>query len=207
GGRHAKRGGPRRIGLVGSAKAQQMVAAPPLGGRFGRPEDIAPVVVFLVSDEAAWLTGERISASGGARESRAMCFGRVRGNGRLVMGSPQVPSGDERRPRATAQPHVGCAQRMVVETGDDETDAGDLRNCATLAMRNSRVPTKGEPMSQDSRQVRFGLWYDFRNPPQWRQASDRLYGEILDQIAWGEHHGFDDVWMSEHHFIDDGYLP
>ena len=62
-------------------------------------------------------------------------------------------------------------------------------------------------MSQDSRTVRFGLWYDFRNPPQWRQASDRLYGEILDQIAWGEHKGFDDVWMSEHHFIDDGYLP
>ena len=38
-------------------------------------------------------------------------------------------------------------------------------------------------MSQDSRQVRFGLWYDFRNPPQWRQASDRLYRDILDQIV------------------------
>src|SRR6266478_6838660 len=62
-------------------------------------------------------------------------------------------------------------------------------------------------MSQDSRQVRFGLWYDFRNPPQWRQASDRLYREILDQIAWGENNGFDDVWLSEHHFIEDGYLP
>ena len=62
-------------------------------------------------------------------------------------------------------------------------------------------------MSQDSRQVRFGLWYDFRNPPQWRQASDRLYRDILDQIVWGEHNGFDDVWLSEHHFIDDGYLP
>ena len=62
-------------------------------------------------------------------------------------------------------------------------------------------------MSQETRRIRFGLWYDFRNPPQWRQASDRLYGEILDQIAWGESHGFDDVWLSEHHFIDDGYLP
>jgi alkanesulfonate monooxygenase SsuD/methylene tetrahydromethanopterin reductase-like flavin-dependent oxidoreductase (luciferase family) len=62
-------------------------------------------------------------------------------------------------------------------------------------------------MSQDSRTVRCGLWYDFRNPPQWRQASNRLYGEILEQIAWGELNGFDDVWMSEHHFIDDGYLP
>src|ERR1700680_1178316 len=62
-------------------------------------------------------------------------------------------------------------------------------------------------MNKDSRKIRFGLWYDFRNPPEGRQASDRLYSEILDQIAWGESHGFDDVWLSEHHFIEDGYLP
>ena len=62
-------------------------------------------------------------------------------------------------------------------------------------------------MSKDGRKIRFGLWYDFRNPPQWPQASDRLYSETLDQIAWGESHGFDDVWLSEHHFIEDGYLP
>src|SRR5438132_11695416 len=62
-------------------------------------------------------------------------------------------------------------------------------------------------MSDDSRKLRFGLWYEFRNPPQWRQPSDRLYREILDQIAWAENHGFDDVWLSEHHFIEDGYLP
>jgi hypothetical protein len=62
-------------------------------------------------------------------------------------------------------------------------------------------------MNKDGRKIRFGLWYDFRNPPKWRQASDRLYSEILNQIAWGESHGFDDVWLSEHHFIEDGYLP
>ena len=62
-------------------------------------------------------------------------------------------------------------------------------------------------MSDDSRKIRFGLWYDFRNPAQWRQPADRLYREILDQIAWGENNGFDDVWLSEHHFIEDGYLP
>jgi alkanesulfonate monooxygenase SsuD/methylene tetrahydromethanopterin reductase-like flavin-dependent oxidoreductase (luciferase family) len=59
----------------------------------------------------------------------------------------------------------------------------------------------------DKTKIRFGLWYDFRNPAQWRQPYDRLYSEILDQIAWGENHGFDDVWLSEHHFIEDGYLP
>jgi alkanesulfonate monooxygenase SsuD/methylene tetrahydromethanopterin reductase-like flavin-dependent oxidoreductase (luciferase family) len=62
-------------------------------------------------------------------------------------------------------------------------------------------------MNQPNRKIRFGLWYDFRNPAQWRQSYDRLYGEILDQIAWGENNGFDDVWLSEHHFIEDGYLP
>ena len=62
-------------------------------------------------------------------------------------------------------------------------------------------------MSDGTRKLRFGLWYDFRNPPQWRQSSDRLYREILDQIAWAENHGFDDVRLSEHHFIEDGYLP
>jgi len=62
-------------------------------------------------------------------------------------------------------------------------------------------------MSLDSRKIRFGLWYDFRNPSRWRQSADRLYSETLDQIAWAENHGFDDVWLSEHHFIEDGYLP
>jgi 3-oxoacyl-[acyl-carrier protein] reductase len=57
--------GNKRIGFVGSAEGEAMVAATPLGGRWGRPEDIAPAVVFLASDDAAWLTGERINASGG----------------------------------------------------------------------------------------------------------------------------------------------
>src|SRR6266705_4244472 len=62
-------------------------------------------------------------------------------------------------------------------------------------------------MSNDRGKIRFGLWYDFRNPAQWRQPADRLYGEIFDQIAWAENNGFDDVWLSEDHFIEDGYLP
>jgi hypothetical protein len=62
-------------------------------------------------------------------------------------------------------------------------------------------------MSNNRGKIRFGLWYDFRNPVQWRQPADRLYREILDQIAWGENNGFDDVWLSEHHFVEDGYLP
>lgn len=55
--------------------------------------------------------------------------------------------------------------------------------------------------------LRFGLWYDFRNPPAWRRPYDRVYAEILEQVAWAEDLGFDDVWLSEHHFVDDGYSP
>ena len=34
-------------------------------GRLGNPEDIAPMITFLVSDEASWITGQAISISGG----------------------------------------------------------------------------------------------------------------------------------------------
>jgi 3-oxoacyl-[acyl-carrier protein] reductase len=36
-------------------------------GRVGQPEDIAKLAVFLASDQSAWITGERIAASGGLR--------------------------------------------------------------------------------------------------------------------------------------------
>jgi len=51
-------------GIVGSDFANQMIARTPLG-RFGQPEDIAPIAVFLASPESSWLTGEIITASGG----------------------------------------------------------------------------------------------------------------------------------------------
>jgi 3-oxoacyl-[acyl-carrier protein] reductase len=59
--------GNRDSGFVGSeaGNAGAAAAATPLGARFGKPEEIAPVIVFLASDGAAWLTGERINASGG----------------------------------------------------------------------------------------------------------------------------------------------
>jgi len=52
------------LGLPGSDFEKQMIAETPLG-RIGQPKDIADVAVFLASDRAAWLSGTRISASGG----------------------------------------------------------------------------------------------------------------------------------------------
>ncbi len=34
-------------------------------GRMGQPEDVAKAAVFLASDDAAWITGEKIAVSGG----------------------------------------------------------------------------------------------------------------------------------------------
>jgi 3-oxoacyl-[acyl-carrier protein] reductase len=43
-----------------------MAASIPMG-RIGQPADIAQSVLFLASDDASWITGERLTASGGQR--------------------------------------------------------------------------------------------------------------------------------------------
>ncbi|WP_411036893.1 SDR family NAD(P)-dependent oxidoreductase [Shinella sp. BYT-45] len=58
--------GTRANGVVGSDVEKQIVAATPLR-RFGQPDDIARVAVFLSSDQSAWVTGARITVSGGFR--------------------------------------------------------------------------------------------------------------------------------------------
>jgi 3-oxoacyl-[acyl-carrier protein] reductase len=49
---------------AGSDFEKMFVEKTPLGRR-GQPEDIAKAVVFLASNDAAWITGEQISVSGG----------------------------------------------------------------------------------------------------------------------------------------------
>lgn len=58
--------GLHALGIFGSDFLNGMIAQTPLG-RLGQPDDIAPVAVFLASDESAWVTGEVIFASGGQR--------------------------------------------------------------------------------------------------------------------------------------------
>jgi 3-oxoacyl-[acyl-carrier protein] reductase len=51
---------------VGSDFAEGLIKQVPLG-RAAHPDDIASIVVFLASEDAKWLTGELINASGGLR--------------------------------------------------------------------------------------------------------------------------------------------
>jgi 3-oxoacyl-[acyl-carrier protein] reductase len=53
-------------GLIGSDLEKQLIAQAPLG-RTGVVGDIAPIAVFLASDDSGWLTGEQLLATGGIR--------------------------------------------------------------------------------------------------------------------------------------------
>lgn len=59
----------------------------------------------------------------------------------------------------------------------------------------------------DASVPRWGLWYDFRNPEQWRRPYEELYADVLDQIVRAEQLGYRSVWLTEHHFVGDGYTP
>lgn len=58
-----------------------------------------------------------------------------------------------------------------------------------------------------SHPLRMGVCYDFRNPPGSGHSNPELYAEIMEQVKWLDSIGADLVWFTEHHFIDDGYLP
>ncbi|MEZ5557630.1 MAG: LLM class flavin-dependent oxidoreductase [Pseudomonadales bacterium] len=56
-------------------------------------------------------------------------------------------------------------------------------------------------------ELRLGVCYDFRNPPDSGTSNHQLYAEILEQVQWLDRLGADLVWFTEHHFVEDGYLP
>lgn len=58
--------GTHSAGFIGSDFQLEAVKQTPLG-RLGQSDDIAPIAVFLASEDSRWLTGETIIASGGMR--------------------------------------------------------------------------------------------------------------------------------------------
>ena len=60
--------GPVNTEMFTTGKSEETIkrmAGMSFAGRIGEPEDIARVVLFLVSDGAGWVTGQNISVSGG----------------------------------------------------------------------------------------------------------------------------------------------
>jgi len=58
--------GVHAAGFLGTEFHKKAIADTPLG-RIGQPDDIATIATFLASDNSAWVNGQTIEASGGAR--------------------------------------------------------------------------------------------------------------------------------------------
>lgn len=52
-----------------------------------------------------------------------------------------------------------------------------------------------------------GAYFDFRNPAPWRRDPTAYYRWHLDLIEDADRRGLGGVWVTEHHFVDDDYLP
>jgi alkanesulfonate monooxygenase SsuD/methylene tetrahydromethanopterin reductase-like flavin-dependent oxidoreductase (luciferase family) len=59
----------------------------------------------------------------------------------------------------------------------------------------------------DGTTLDVGVMVSFRNPLQWRRPFPDVYRDELATVQYAEELGFDTVWLTEHHFADDGYSP
>ena len=56
--------------------------------------------------------------------------------------------------------------------------------------------------------MRFGVGdFSGQRPPESPVSDRQLYEEMLDQAGLIESAGLDSMWVSEHHFAEDGYMP
>jgi len=55
--------------------------------------------------------------------------------------------------------------------------------------------------------VNFGLMFPFRNSSSSRMPFPELYGKHFDLTVKAEELGYDTIWLTEHHFVEDGYSP
>ena len=59
----------------------------------------------------------------------------------------------------------------------------------------------------DGTSLDVGVMFSFRNPASWRRPFPDVYRDELALIEQAEALGYDTIWLTEHHFADDGYSP
>jgi len=56
--------------------------------------------------------------------------------------------------------------------------------------------------------MKFGIgYYSLQSPPHNQRPHSDLYAEMLEEIKTADQMGFDSTWLTEHHFLGDGYCP
>ena len=56
--------------------------------------------------------------------------------------------------------------------------------------------------------MKFGIgYYSLQSPPHSPRPHKDLYAEMLEEIKTADQMGFDSAWLTEHHFLGDGYCP
>jgi len=53
----------------------------------------------------------------------------------------------------------------------------------------------------------ISMRHDFRAPSFAPESAQEIYATALEQFAWADEHGFDSLVLSEHHGVDDGWMP
>jgi alkanesulfonate monooxygenase SsuD/methylene tetrahydromethanopterin reductase-like flavin-dependent oxidoreductase (luciferase family) len=55
--------------------------------------------------------------------------------------------------------------------------------------------------------MKVGIALDLRNPPAWRRPWPDVYHAALEACSEADRLGIASIWLTEHHFFEDGYLP
>ncbi len=55
--------------------------------------------------------------------------------------------------------------------------------------------------------MKYAVFYSLQAPAEFGVTPQRVYAEALDQIARADELGLYQVWLTEHHFMDDAYCP
>jgi alkanesulfonate monooxygenase SsuD/methylene tetrahydromethanopterin reductase-like flavin-dependent oxidoreductase (luciferase family) len=108
------------------------------------------------------------------------------------------PFGDRVRPRVTVHIHDHANWALLGRIRRRRLDRGGSHSLISNNQYNA-FPAE---------MITFGLGMISaqRHPADTRTDSD-IYRDILELAVEAERAGFDALWLSEHHFVDDGYMP